>query len=189
MALTPDGLRLYPILEGSLTTDPDQRRLIINEFDIRQRRYTGRQWFYRMDATTDSGQSIGDLTAVRQHQFLIIERDGGQGPTALFKKVFLIDLEDVDAAGVLVKHEVADLMNLADPHDVGGTGTGVFTFPFVTIERVIPLSATHIGVLNDNNYPFSSGRNPGQPDDNEFIVIRLHRPPPRAARDSAPRGE
>jgi len=35
------------------------------------------------------------------------------------------------------------------------------------------------GVLNDNNYPFSSGRAPGQPDANEFIIIRLDRPPPR----------
>ena len=30
-----------------------------------------------------------------------------------------------------------------------------------------------IGVLNDNNFPFSSGRTPGQPDNNEFIVLRL----------------
>jgi hypothetical protein len=47
MAISQDGRTLWPMLEGSLTTDPDQRRLIINEFDIRARRYTGRQWFYR----------------------------------------------------------------------------------------------------------------------------------------------
>jgi hypothetical protein len=29
--------------------------------------------------------------------------------------------------------------------------------------------------------PLSSGRTPGQPDDNEFIVIRLERPLPRGA--------
>jgi hypothetical protein len=27
-------------------------------------------------------------------------------------------------------------------------------------------------VINDNNYPFSAGRNPNLPDDDEFIVIR-----------------
>jgi hypothetical protein len=90
-----------------------------------------------------------------------------------------VDFDVVDADGFLVKREVVDLLNLADPHDIGGTGTGVFSFPFVTIESVIPLSATRIGVLNDNNYPFSSGRTPGQPDDNEFIVIGLDRPLPR----------
>jgi hypothetical protein len=31
-------------------------------------------------------------------------------------------------------------------------------------------------VLNDNNYPFSDGRTPGQPDPNEFILITLDRP-------------
>jgi len=30
-----------------------------------------------------------------------------------------------------------------------------------------------LGVLNDSNFPFSSGRTPGRPDNNEFITIRL----------------
>jgi hypothetical protein len=38
MAITPDGRRLLPMLEGALTTDPDQRRLIISEFDLSRRR-------------------------------------------------------------------------------------------------------------------------------------------------------
>jgi len=35
-----------------------------------------------------------------------------------------------------------------------------------------------LGVLNDNNFPFSVGRHvgAGQPDDNEFIVVELDRP-------------
>jgi hypothetical protein len=47
---------------------------------------------------------------------------------------------------------------------------------FQTIESVIPLSSMLLGVLNDNNYPFSAGRVPGQPDNNEFILIRLPQP-------------
>jgi hypothetical protein len=180
MAITPDGRRLYPMLEGPLTTDPDQRRLLVNEFDISRRAYTGRQWSYRLEAPASTGQAIGDFTAVTKRDFLVIERDGGQGPTALFKKVFLVSLNEVDAAGFLVKHEVVDLLHIPDPDDVGGTGTGVFTFPFVTIESVIPLGGKRIGVLNDNNYPFSSGRTPGLPDDNEFIVIKLDEPLPLA---------
>jgi hypothetical protein len=31
-------------------------------------------------------------------------------------------------------------------------------------------------VVNDNNYPFSSGRTPGVPDDNEMILIKLSAP-------------
>jgi len=176
MALIPNGKSLYPLLEGSLTTDPDQHRLIINEFDLATKSYTGRQWFYRLEQTISTGQSIGDFTAVSDHRFLVIERDGGQGASAHFKKIFLVDFDQVDSNGFLVKNEIVDLLNIADPDDIAGTGTGVFTFPFVTIESVIPLSATSIGVINDNNYPFSSGRVVGQPDNNEFIIIKLNRP-------------
>jgi hypothetical protein len=52
----------------------------------------------------------------------------------------------------------------------------VFRVPFQTIESVIPLSQNELGVLNDNNYHFSAGRVGGQPDPDEFIVIRLDRP-------------
>jgi hypothetical protein len=176
MALTPNGKTLYPLLEGPLTTDPDQHRLIINEFDLATKSYTGRQWFYRLEQPSSTGQSIGDFTAVSDHRFLVIERDNFQGASAQCKKIFLVDFDQVDSNGFLVKTEIVDLLNIADPDDIAGTGTGVFMFPFVTIESVIPLSATSIGVINDNNYPFSSGRTAGQPDNNEFIIIKLVRP-------------
>src|SRR5262245_5601174 len=176
MALSPDGRFLYPLLEGPLTTEADQRRLMISEFDTHRRAYTGRRWFYRLEASSATGQSIGDMTAVNKREFLVIERDNFEGAAAQFKKIFLVDLTKVDRDGFLVKREVADLMNLADPDDIARTGTGVFTFPFTTIESVIPIDAQTLGVLNDNNYPFSAGRRPGQPDDNEFILIRLDSP-------------
>jgi hypothetical protein len=90
----------------------------------------------------------------------------------------LIDLEQVDSAGFLVKREIADLLDLADPDDIGSTGSGVFTFPFTTIESVIPLGRRAIGVLNDNNHPFSAGWTAGEPDRNEFIVVELDQPLP-----------
>jgi hypothetical protein len=156
-----------------LTTDLDQRRLIINEFDVATRQYTTRKWWYHMEAP---GNAIGDCTAFSDHEFLIIERDNNQGAAAQFKKVFLVDLDVDDSQGFLVKNEVANLMAIRDPDDLDGNRSNVFTFPFVTIESVIPLSETHIGVLNDNNYPGSSGRTPGQPDNNEFIILKLDRP-------------
>ena len=176
MAITPNGKTLYPLLEGPLTADPDQHRLIINEFDIATKRYTGRQWFYRLEADTATGQSIGDMTAVSDHEFLVIERDNFEGAAAGFKRIYLVDFERVDSAGFLVKTQVADLMRLKDPFNLGGLGTGFFTFPFQTIESVIVLSDNRLGVLNDNNYPFSAGRTPGQPDNNEFIIIKLDQP-------------
>jgi hypothetical protein len=172
MAITPDGKTLYPMLEGALTTDPDPQRLIINQFDIKKRRYTGKQWFYRLEA---AGQAIGDLTAITDTTFLVIERDNFQGDAALFKKIYVVDLDEVSPDGFLVKREVADLLNIADPNNLGGFGP-VFRFPFQTIESVIPLGPRTIGVLDDNNYPFSNGRVPGQPDPNEFIILKLDWP-------------
>jgi len=81
----------------------------------------------------------------------------------------------VDADGFLVKHEVANLLEIRDPDNIGRHGP-IFRFPFQTIESVIPLNARTIGVLDDNNYPFSNGRVTGQPDPNEFIILRLDRP-------------
>jgi hypothetical protein len=46
----------------------------------------------------------------------------------------------------------------------------------LTIESVMPLSRTRLGVLTDNNYPFSTGREAAKPDPNEFIIITLERP-------------
>ena len=51
---------------------------------------------------------------------------------------------------------------------------------------MIPLSERELGILDDNNYPFSSARVPGQPDPNEFIVIRLDRPLQNFRQESAP---
>lgn len=175
MAITPNGRTLYPMLEGSLTTDADQHRLIINEFDIASRHYMGRQWFYRLDAATGTGQAIGDFTAVTDRLLLVIERDNFEGAAAAFKKVFLVNLEEIDVTGFLVKHEVVDLLRIHDAYNLGGHRP-LFRFPFQTIESVIPLNQREIGVLDDNNYPFSNGRVPGQPDPNEFIIVRLDRP-------------
>jgi hypothetical protein len=37
-------------------------------------------------------------------------------------------------------------------------------------------------IANDNNFPFSSGRRTGAPDDNEIIQVRLPRPIPAGRR-------
>jgi hypothetical protein len=180
MALNRSGTRLYALLEKAINGDALRTRLIISEFSLGARRYTGKTFAYIMDAP---GNAIGDFTALTDREFLIIERDGGQGNAsdprqtnpARFKKIFRIDLDEVDAEGNLVKEEVADLMNIYDPRDVTGDGrtNTVFTFPFVTIEDVLVLDNTRLLVINDNNYPGSAGRDFGVPDNNEFVVLNV----------------
>ena len=46
---------------------------------------------------------------------------------------------------------------------------------FETIESVLPLDAERLLVIDDNNYPFSAGRNANLPDDTEMIGMRVHR--------------
>ena len=108
MAISPDGKTLYPMLEGTLRTDPDPLRLIISEFDVRTSSYTGTQWSYRLER---AGNAIGDLTAVTKDLFLVIERDNAQGAAAAFKRIYLVDLRQVEN-GYLVKYPVADLLNI-----------------------------------------------------------------------------
>ena len=180
MALNKSGTRLYALLEKAINGDPNRNRLLISEFSLGQRRYTGRTWAYPIDAPN---YSIGDMTALTDREFLIIERDQGQGDAAdprqtnpaRFKKIFRIDLDDVDANGILIKEEVADLMNIYDPRDVADDGRTktVFTFPFNTIEDVLVLDNNRLLVIDDNNYPGSNGREFGVADNNEFIVLHV----------------
>jgi hypothetical protein len=168
MVRSPDGRYLYSLLEGTVAGDaPGSLRL--NEFDTRAGRYTGKRWTYQLD---DPSYAIGDATTVDRDRLLIIERDGGQGADARHKKIYLADKRDRDHDGKLDKTLVADLMNIANPRHVGGFGD-TFTFPFTTIEDVLILDDRTLAVLNDNNFPFSSGRTAGAADNNEFITIRL----------------
>ncbi|MFN6996150.1 MAG: esterase-like activity of phytase family protein [Aquincola tertiaricarbonis] len=174
MAINPAGDKLYTLLEGPLIEDPNQKRLIINEFSVDTESYTGKTFGYRLDA---AGTNIGDMTAINDHEFLVIERNGIQGtsPNAgdMFKKIFKIDLNKVDADGFAEKTLVVDLLDIADPNDLNRDGKTSFDFPFVTIEDVLILDANTLLVINDNNYPGNGGRTLVGPDSTEFIQIRL----------------
>ncbi|MFF3749143.1 esterase-like activity of phytase family protein [Streptomyces sp. NPDC002018] len=171
MARSVDGRHLYPLLEGSVAGDtPGDLRM--NEFDPREGRYTGTRWIYRLESPSNA---IGDAIAVDSHRFLVIERDGGQGDDAAFKRVYLADNRDRDGDGAMDKTLVADLLDIANPKGLGGFGK-TFRFPFTTIEDVVLLDDRTLAVMNDNNFPFSSGRTPGVADNNEFITVRLTDP-------------
>jgi hypothetical protein len=178
MALNASKTKLYPLLEKAVSGDSERTRLLINEFSLKDRKYTGKTFAYPMESASNA---IGDMTALTDTQFLVIERDSGQGDAsdprftspARFKKIYKIDLKRSDANGLLIKQEVADLMNIYDPRDVAADGKAknVFTFPFTTIEDVLILDNNRLLVINDNNYPGSAGREFGVPDNNEFIVL------------------
>ncbi|GLS28054.1 esterase-like activity of phytase family protein [Marinibactrum halimedae] len=170
MAFSPARDYLYPLLEGTVKGDPENS-LRIYKVSTQTSEFVDFIGFY----PTTNGNAIGDFTTINDHQFLVIERDGGQGSSAEFKKIFLIDFRHVDTEGFIQKTELVDLLNINDPLDVNNDGEKTFTFPFVTIENLLVLDPFTLLVANDNNYPFSVGRGPDI-DNNEIIKISLPRP-------------
>lgn len=180
MALSSDGTKLYPLLEKPLQ-GAEGRDLLIHEFDLESQSYTGVQYLYPLH---ENGAAIGDFIMFNENEGLVIERDGSQGDLDGFKAIYQIRLGD---EGEPVEKTLAvDLLQINDPAGIsqeqaleGDVGIGeTFAFPFVTIEDVFVLDEERIGVLNDNNYPYSVGRHveASLPDDNEFIIVRLSEP-------------
>lgn len=179
MAINPARTRLFPLLEKPLVNGAPNT-LLIHEYNIASRSYTGARFNYVLEPR---GTAIGDFILFDARKGLIIERDDTQGDLDGFKAIYEVELT---APGAAVSKTLAvDLLNIADPHRLsepglpGDVGIGEnFAFPFVTIENVVVFNRHFIGVLNDNNFPFSIGRHTGsgRPDDNEFIVIKLDDP-------------
>jgi len=177
MAMSPDGRTLYPMLEGPIAEDreaglaADLRIFEVSLGGSGGPRYSDDFWRYRMEHPSNA---IGDFIAVNDHQFLVVERDNGAGPTARFKAIFLVDLRDRDRDGYVDKDLLVNLMAVPDPQGLGGFGP-FFPFPFVTIEDVEIVDRSTIAVLNDNNFPGAGGRAANRPDENEMILVRLDR--------------
>ena len=175
MAVAVDGKWLYPMLEGPV--EGAGPGLNIYTFDIDEQIFVNENavnpsFRYRLD---EAASAIGDFTMYSNTAGLILERDSGEGNKALLKKAYRVDFEKIDEDGFLLKTLVADLLNINDPHDLNQDGDVLFTFPFWTIEGLVVIDATTLGIVNDNNYPLGQARNNSgsNPDDNEFILIEV----------------
>jgi len=197
MAVTPDGSRIWAMLEKPLLDAngrPEGRFVHALAFDPAAARWTGESVKYALE---EGATAIGDLNMIDATRALVIERDDGQGDPARacapgasppgcfenparFKRVYVVDLAQVDDGGFARKLAYIDLMNIQDPDnrarqtgDRGEGQQGRFTFPFFTIETVARVDTSTIMVGNDNNLPFSAGRFLHRPDDNEFILLKV----------------
>jgi hypothetical protein len=180
MALSGDGRKLYPALEGPLATDPDKTRRWIYEFDLRTERYTGRRFQYRV---ADPSYLVSDFTSLGDDRYVVLERDNFENTQARHKKAFVIDLDRVGPDGFLLKREVLDLLDIGDPELISpparpgdfGIATPAdrtFKMPYVTIEAVLPEGRDRLAIVNDTNFG-SRGRNSTLPDYSDFIGVRV----------------
>lgn len=176
MAGVKGGRYLYPVLEGALVDDADQRRRVIHEFDTRRGEYTGRTWDYEAD---QEANVLGDAFAVGKDSFWIVERDDFEGPASVTKRVYEIDLSETDREGFVRKELVLDALRVENPDGIdAGDGYGLgetYALPVQSFETVLRLRDGRILVGNDNNYPGNAARNPGTPDDTEMVVIDLEK--------------
>ncbi|AFZ31805.1 glycerophosphoryl diester phosphodiesterase [Gloeocapsa sp. PCC 7428] len=172
LAITPDKTKLYALLEGSVTGDPEDA-LRIYEFDLAAKEFTGIKGYYRKE---NPDNAIGDFAVINENEYLVIERDNLSGDEAQFKKIYKVDLSQQDANGYVAKQEIGDLLNIRDPQDLNADSSTTFTFPFVTIENVLVIDENTIVVANDNNYPATGGRSDTESDNNEILVLKLDQP-------------
>ncbi|MGF7163455.1 hypothetical protein FHS85_005123 [Rhodoligotrophos appendicifer] len=197
LAQSPDGTKLYALLEGPLFLEDasvekvdGNSALRVIEFDIAGGKWTGRSWLYPL---AQGGEAIGDFNMIDETTGLVIERDNGAGTQAKacaapakpaadcfdkpskVKRIYKISLPQDGRGEAVRKIGYIDLLKIKDPQGKArqGGGEGFYDMPFVTIENVDVVDPTHIVVGNDNNLPFSAGRAVDKADDNEFVLLEV----------------
>ncbi len=176
MALSKDGRKLYPALEGPVTgDDATMRRLYA--FDLKAKRY---EPGYRTLHLESSTYLVSDLVALDDSRLLQLERDNTQGAATIHKQGFVVNLERKRWDGAQARRPVFDLTDLRDPFGIsedgarpGDIGLGdPFAMPYQTIEAVQPLGGDKLAIVNDTNFG-SRGRNPNLDDYSDFVEIEV----------------
>ncbi len=189
MAASPDGSRLYamlerPLFDAEIPRSPEGGSCA--SWNSTPRAPNGPAACcaigWRKAAT-----AIGDFNMIDDRRALVIERDNGEGDPGLacaqgtqstaerpciplparFKRVYVIDLGATDAEGFVRKHR--PYRPDGDPRPRGrgaqrgdlpqGTARERFTFPFFTIEDVAMVDADHI-IVGERQQPALLGRAP-----------------------------
>ncbi|WP_294768564.1 esterase-like activity of phytase family protein [uncultured Rhodoferax sp.] len=196
MAKSIDGKTLYPMFEWPLwdaATKAQESRngkpfTRILELDVASQKYSERQWKYSFE---EVGNIAADFQMLDATTGLVIERDDtteGSGNVckdeprtdcftrpAKFKRIYKIDFAQADADGFVKKVAFIDLTKIANPKHLAkrGPNEDSFVLPHLGPEGLTVVDSHHIVVVNDNNFPYSSGRTLGQPDDNELTLLDI----------------
>lgn len=186
LAFNGNQTRLWAVPEAAPTVPAlrpvanDERSLNFFEFDPALMAYTGNNLVYKKDGPQTGNQIvIGDMTNVGGDKFVLIERDSKYGAAAEVKRLYLVDMNEVDETGTLKKTLLVDLLHINDPLNIGGplaTANGSFSMPFDSIESVVVLDNHTLAVAIDTNYPDEDGRLLGKPDSTEIITLRFEQP-------------
>ncbi len=95
LAISPDGTRLFGIMQSPLIQDGGLdtalARVGTNTRILEMNLATGeyKEYLYKLESKS---YGISEILAVNDHEFLVLERDGKAGSSAVFKKLFKIDV-------------------------------------------------------------------------------------------------
>ncbi len=104
LAISPDGTKLYGIMQSALIQDhgldaANKRKGVYNrilELDLAT--LVTREYVYPLEKAKNG---VNEILAVDDHRFLVLERDGDGGTAAAFKRIYLVDLSGAsDVSGV-----------------------------------------------------------------------------------------
>ena len=96
LAISPDGKKLYGILQSALIQDGGLdaalARVGVNNRILEVDVETGavREFLYTLE---NRSYGVSEILSVNDHELLVLERDGRAGANAAFKKIFKIDIE------------------------------------------------------------------------------------------------
>ena len=196
MAKSIDGKTLYPMFEWPLWDSNTKKQEMHNgktftrilELDVATKSYGTRMWKYAFE---EAGNVAADFQMLTATTGLVIERDDtteGSGNVcvdaprtdcftrpAKFKRVYKIDFSQTDTDGFVKKVAYIDLTKISNPQRLAKIGPNEenFVLPHLGPEGLAVVDAHHIVLVNDNNFPYSSGRTLGKPDDNEFTLLNI----------------
>ncbi len=101
VALSPDGQRIYALMQGPLlqdgALDGSNKRIGVNNRLVEAvlnpsgADATWREFVYVLD---DAGNGLNELTALSDGQFLVIEKDAQPGAKAKVRRIYRIDLRE-----------------------------------------------------------------------------------------------
>lgn len=172
LAISPDGTALFGAMQSPLLQDGGTNAAYTRILRIDLVTGATSQYAYALtnigSASKPKFPTISDIVAINDHEFLVDERDGkglGDGSTAVFKKLFRIDLagaQDVSllsgaaalAPAAVAKTPFLDIVATLNAHGIGSNDIpakleGVAFGPDVDVDGV----AKHtLFVANDNDF-------------------------------------
>jgi hypothetical protein len=97
LAISPDGSKLYGIMQSVLLQDGDRDPakgyvvgVNVRILELHTRTGATREFVYPMD---DPKHGINEIVAINDHDFLVLERDNKAGREAAVKRLFRIDIQ------------------------------------------------------------------------------------------------